>query len=1101
MKKTLYNEFDTIKLNADTEGILWIELYHKSTKESLKFCVCYLPPSNSTRAVNAEEFFHTLMYHIYEYQANSLVTVFGDFNARVGDQEDFIAGVDTIPMRNIVDYGKNQYCELFIDFLISTNMCILNGRNSKNNNFTSVSTKGCSVVDYVLVPYECLDRYNKFEVLLATNIVDRSVGIQSIENISIPDHSILRWEIVLKTSVSQSETNENHNEPRKTYIKYDRQNVPEEFMCSDNILSQINHLIVKLEQNQNEQTYVDSVYNSFTKVIEGEMNKHLKPRTIILDGIRNKKRRVKKPWWDEELKVLWNDLCTYEKTWLKCKNSVEKSTRKHLYVEKRKQFDRCVQRRKRQYWVEKQNELLHSCENSDIFWKTIGKTGIGNERNNVIPMEIVEENGEILRSKEDVLSKWKTDFSKLYNPPYNSDVHNSNDDDILTQNGNEDNDMLNRGITILDVRKAVKSLHRNKAVGNDNMPAEVLQSDTCIHFLHRLFCVCFETGKIPEAWEYGVITPLLKDSSSDPRYPMNYRGITVTSSAYKAYCSILNQRLTLWAEGNDKLTDFQNGFREKRNTIDHLSTVTSIIENRKAMKKSTFLAFVDFSKAYDTINRDLLWTKLKSYGINGKMFRSLRSIYSNVKCTVKVNDLKTDWFEVRSGLKQGCILSTLMFNLYINDLSDILSKLNKGILIQNSYINHLFYADDLVLMAENENDLQCLLDILSNWGKRNCMRVNLSKTKIIHFRNQSVANSSFQFKCGESDIEYTDKYKYLGLVLNEHLDYSVTAKYVAQSATRALGLLISKFKQMGGMPYDVFTKLFDTTVWSVISYGAAIWGVKEYSVINTVQHKACRFFLGVGKYTPNAAVNGDMGWAPPTTKQWKSVLCHWFRLNHMDNNRINKQIFLWSHNTRHKYRNRCLHIERTMQKFDKTLNIGHFYSKSERQSVIKSIQDNMFNEYKNDWLNKVNSNMSISRNNGGNKLRTYKLYKSSYETEHYVRNHIMSRARRSALAKFRCGVAPLRIETGRYERLSLDKRICFNCTAKVENEEHVLLECPLYNDIRRELFGKIEMPVRDFHALSNSDKVCHLLSDNAMVNYSAKACHDILTERRKYLYS
>ena len=78
------------------------------------------------------------------------------------------------------------------------------------------------------------------------------------------------------------------------------------------------------------------------------------------------------------------------------------------------------------------------------------------------------------------------------------------------------------------------------------------------------------------------------------------------------------------------------------------------------MKKSTFLASVDFSKAYDTINRELLWRKLRSYGIDGKMFRSLHSIYDNVKCAVKINDFKTDWFNVRSGLKQGCVLSTLL---------------------------------------------------------------------------------------------------------------------------------------------------------------------------------------------------------------------------------------------------------------------------------------------------------------------------------------------------------------------------------------------------------------------------------------------------------
>ena len=98
---------------------------------------------------------------------------------------------------------------------------------------------------------------------------------------------------------------------------------------------------------------------------------------------------------------------------------------------------------------------------------------------------------------------------------------------------------------------------------------------------------------------------------------------------------------------------------------------------------------------------------------------------------------------------------------------------------------------------------------------------------------------------------------------HEHLDFNVTAKAVAQSASRALGLLIAKCKSVGGMPYDVYTKLYNTLVWPVINYGAAIWGTRTYSCIDAVHNRAMRFFLGVGKYTPNAAVAGEMVWIPP----------------------------------------------------------------------------------------------------------------------------------------------------------------------------------------------------------------------------------------------
>ena len=123
------------------------------------------------------------MLYIYEFQSDAQITIFGDFNARIGDQEDFIAGVDTLPQRDVKDFSKNQYCDVFVDFLISTNMCILNGRNFKVNNFASVSSKGSAVVDYVLVPYECLNRYSSFEVILATDLLQKNVGIHTIDNL------------------------------------------------------------------------------------------------------------------------------------------------------------------------------------------------------------------------------------------------------------------------------------------------------------------------------------------------------------------------------------------------------------------------------------------------------------------------------------------------------------------------------------------------------------------------------------------------------------------------------------------------------------------------------------------------------------------------------------------------------------------------------------------------------------------------------------------------------------------------------------------------------------------------------------------------------
>ncbi len=131
-----------------------------------------------------------------------------------------------------------------------------------------------------------------------------------------------------------------------------------------------------------------------------------------------------------------------------------------------------------------------------------------------------------------------------------------------------------------------------------------------------------------------------KNSSSDARDTLSYCGITLASSVYKLYCSVLNTRLSTWAEVN-QLPWWTEWFEKGWSCIDHLSTLTSIIETQKQMRKITYTAFVDFSKAYDRVDRRLLWSKLGSAaGLGGKIMHALKQIYNKVECCVKVNSVK-----------------------------------------------------------------------------------------------------------------------------------------------------------------------------------------------------------------------------------------------------------------------------------------------------------------------------------------------------------------------------------------------------------------------------------------------------------------------------
>ena len=708
-------------------------------------------------------------------------------------------------------------------------------------------------------------------------------------------------------------------------------------------------------------------------------------------------------------------------------------------------------------------------------------------------MEVEGESGEVDRNILNVLDRWKQDFSSLLN------AANINSATFGNETNNEVSDpFLDSHINIMEVRKVVFDAKKGKACGLDQIPYEVLCNDTSISFLHILFNICYNTATVPTIWNYGIINPIPKSSTSDPRNPLSYRGITLACCMYKLYTAVLRNRLGMWCENNGKLVDEQNGFREKRSTIDHLQSLTSIIDNRKKKKLSTFCAFIDFSKAYDYIDRDKLWFRLYDTGVSTKMLSAVRALYNSVSSCVRLNNYHTDWFDVRSGLRQGCSLSTLLFNLFIIDLALKIKSFNIGVPVGNEIVSLLLYADDIVLMAETEPELQFLLNELHAWCISNSMHVNNIKSNVVHFRVPSKAKTSVNFTCGPDVINAVDKYTYLGITLTEFLDYEVTAKIVAQSASRALGLLIAKYKSIGGMPFNVFSKLYDNLVWPVISYGAAIWGTKSYSCISAVQNRAMRFFLGTGKYTPNASLYGDMGWQPPLIKQWKCICKTWFRLKCMTNDRLNKRVFEWSVSNA---RTSCKNWVYIVKKHFQSLRCGAYaelnnvFSKS---SLVQDVSNAMQTKFTDEWQQSVNQ-IEGNRGRGLNKLRTYRLFKTQYGTERYCQL-LLPLKHRSAFAKFRMGVAPLNIEIGRYRNLAREERVCPFCLDTIEDETHAMLICDNYSDIRGPLFRKAQNLTHDFNLLSDADKMKFLFSNQELIRMCAKTCYNILEKRSFSLY-
>jgi hypothetical protein len=155
-----------------------------------------------------------------------------------------------------------------------------------------------------------------------------------------------------------------------------------------------------------------------------------------------------------------------------------------------------------------------------------------------------------------------------------------------------------------------------KATGVDKIPNEILKCPRMTDILHQLFCCIFRQGKMPSVWNDSIIHPIHKPGK-DRNYALSFRGISLNSTVNKVYSSVLNNRLMRFIiDEQGLLVDEQNGFRPKRSCEAHLYSLTTIVRNRNQQKKTTFVCFIDFSKAFDSINRKCLITKLYNLAVS-----------------------------------------------------------------------------------------------------------------------------------------------------------------------------------------------------------------------------------------------------------------------------------------------------------------------------------------------------------------------------------------------------------------------------------------------------------------------------------------------------
>ena len=680
-----------------------------------------------------------------------------------------------------------------------------------------------------------------------------------------------------------------------------------------------------------------------------------------------------------------------------------------------------------------------------------------------------------LYDTDDVLEKWRLDFETLYNIPedeyenFDSDFYDnilSNVSDIKNwERNNPDANVndYNQPFVIAELDKACDHMKSGKAVGPDMIPNEVLKQDGLRRLLLEFVNMCFINNVIPSVWRKAIIAPIPKSSSKDPCVPLNYRGISLLSCIYKLYSSLLNMRLTDHCERNGYIVDEQNGFRSKRSCQDHIYVLSTVIRNRKACGESTFCAFIDFRKAFDWVHRDLLLYKLHTkFDIHGRLFNTLSNIYSSSNSQLRVNNYLTESFNVASGVRQGDIVSPVLFSMFLNDLATGIKGLDCGVKINGNDLSILLYADDIVLIAPSEGSLQKMLDFVADWCRKWRMAVNNEKTKIVHFRKQSVCQTGYNFRLGSTILETVLQYKYLGVVFDDNLSFEPNASLLAAAAGRALGAIRSKLTYLKECGIKSFTTLFEGGVLSISDYCAGVWGTKNYNKIEQVSYKGARYFLGVHRFAPTEALLGELGWSSARTRHKLLILKLWNRLCEMPLERLPSKVFNWD-------------LQHSGRKGTWSYNAKHILYEIECHDSYHSVTPCNMN-YASEALHMIDeTDWDINRYKS-DKLRYYNLYKCSKDPEEYV-NFNMKKYHRSIFAQFRCGILPLQIEVGRFRGLDLCDRVCPICNSAVEDEIHFLCQCPYYSDLRDTLFIKAERESNGFINCDVIDQFVFLMSN------------------------
>ncbi len=452
-----------------------------------------------------------------------------------------------------------------------------------------------------------------------------------------------------------------------------------------------------------------------------------------------------------------------------------------------------------------------------------------------------------------------------------------------------------------------------------------------------------------------------------------------------------------------------------------------------------------------------------------------KNIYRKVESSILLGDRRTAWFIIELGLRQGCILSPILFLLFINDLKEVIDRLGKGVNIGNSRLSILFFADDIAILADSQEDLEYMLEVIYKYSTywRFCFNLDKCGVVVFHYSirppivygnctNDCKCNHHFRF--GPFLINEVLLYKYLGVELDYRLVFHEFKDRILARARSNLGRIWNMGIREGVLSVKAAINLYQALVVSGLEYSSEVWGFDKWALGEQIQYQFARYTLRCSPMTSKPALVGELGLISLYGRRCYKKLVFWFNVINLPDFRLVKQVYLESKKQVSKKSNWCNRIGKIFNEYGMmnvwnnnqlvfnldgkhnnnahTLDLHKQHWKSYIRKKILQVEEKK-------WLELINDREEYS------KLRTYCSFKKKLHLEPYL--VLSSNSYGKAIhTSLRTGTNKLEIDIGRKYGQEEHDRICKYCDLKViESEKHFLIDCPKYDTYRSKLYTDI----------------------------------------------